>query len=351
MTGIGIPTARNVDHVAYTVPDLEQAIAFFTTVVGARLLYRQGPVADPAGDFMLRQLGVHPRASCHVALLRLGPVTNLELFEYRAPGQRVEPPRASDVGGNHIAIRVGDVDAALVHLSGRPGVRIHGRPRPVDGGAIGRCVQLTTPCALRLELVEYGSAAPGRYPAEDDWSTASDTGIPTAMAVDRVCYTVPDLDQAVAFFAGSLGGRLLERTDSTVDAAFAAERYGAARPARVSTAALRLGPVTNVELRQFHTAGRRAEPPRNSDVGGHHVAFVVEDLDRAVAYLRTVAGVEVLGEPQLIAEGGPIDGSRWVYFRAPWGFQLEALALPPTLPYERDTTARRFGPVPHWHNG
>lgn len=30
----GIPTARNIDHAGYTVPDIEQAIDFLTTVLG-----------------------------------------------------------------------------------------------------------------------------------------------------------------------------------------------------------------------------------------------------------------------------------------------------------------------------
>lgn len=43
----GLPTARAVDHYAFTVPDLDQAIAFFTGVMGGELCYREGPVEDP----------------------------------------------------------------------------------------------------------------------------------------------------------------------------------------------------------------------------------------------------------------------------------------------------------------
>ena len=51
-------------------------------------------------------------------------------------------------------------------------------------------------------------------------------------------------------------------------------------------------------------------------IGGHHVAFYVDDLDAAVDYLRS-EGVRVLGEPT--ASSGPSEGQRWVYFLAPWG--------------------------------
>ncbi|MBV8886414.1 MAG: VOC family protein [Chroococcidiopsidaceae cyanobacterium CP_BM_RX_35] len=35
----GIPTARNVDHVGLTVPDLNQALTFFVDVLGADVLW------------------------------------------------------------------------------------------------------------------------------------------------------------------------------------------------------------------------------------------------------------------------------------------------------------------------
>src|SRR4051794_35062762 len=83
----GIPTARSVEHVAFTEPDLDEAVDFFVDVLGADELYRVGPFSDPDGDWMETQLGVHLRASCEVAHLRLGPNVNLELFSWDAPDQ------------------------------------------------------------------------------------------------------------------------------------------------------------------------------------------------------------------------------------------------------------------------
>lgn len=67
-------------------------------------------------------------------------------------------------------------------------------------------------------------------------------------------------------------------------------------------------------------------------------------MDAAAEHLRNVPGVHVMGTPQTVAENGPIDGDRWVYFRGLWGFQFEVL----TLPYEQWTTARRYGPAARW---
>jgi len=35
----GVPTARSVDHVAFTVPDLDEAIRFFVEVIGGEHVF------------------------------------------------------------------------------------------------------------------------------------------------------------------------------------------------------------------------------------------------------------------------------------------------------------------------
>lgn len=157
-----LPGARAVHHIAYTVPDLEQAVGFFVDVLGAELAYRLGPVEDPEGDWMTRKLGVHPRASAHIAMLRLGPVTNLELFEYTAPDQDRGRPRNSDWGGHHFALYVDDVDKAVEYLRDVPGVTILGEPETITEGPIAgdRWVYFTTPWGLHMELINMPEGMP-----------------------------------------------------------------------------------------------------------------------------------------------------------------------------------------------
>lgn len=300
-----IPTARNVDHLAYTVADLEVALDLFAEVFGARPLYRQGPVRDPDGDFMSRQLGVHPRASCFVSLLRLDPVTNLELFQYTAPGQMRTPPAPGAAGGVRLAFAVEDAPKAAAWAHAR------GVLEPV--AADGEAIDCRTPWGMAIRLVPDAGGPPPSWPA----------ALPGLRGVHHAGYTVPSVEEATAFFQRFLGATPTPRP-----------------------ALLRLGPVTTIELIEQRTAAR--QPPANSDVGGHHLAVNVRDLDAAVAYLRTLTGVEVMGEPQVIDEGGPIDGARWVYFRTPWGLQMELTQTPGHLPYERHTDARRYGPAPSW---
>ncbi len=158
----GIPGATAVHHVAYTVPDLNQAVEFFTEVIGAELVYTLGPVQDSEGDWMTRQLGVAAAACAHIAMLRLGPVTNLELFEYTAPDQRQSLPRNSDWGGHHLAIYVTDVDAAVAYLRAWPGVRVLGEPRTIADGPIAgdRWVYFLTPWGMQMELIYLPAGAP-----------------------------------------------------------------------------------------------------------------------------------------------------------------------------------------------
>ena len=158
-----IPTVRSVDHVAYTVPDLDQAVAFFVDWLGGELIFKDGPFRD-AGDAMTVRLNVDPRASCRLAMVRLGPTMNLELFEYQAPEQIESFPRNSDVGGSHLAFYVDDIDAAFDYLSGVPGVVIQGEaPHGVhpDSPVAGqRWFYFLTPFGLQMELT---SSPGGRF--------------------------------------------------------------------------------------------------------------------------------------------------------------------------------------------
>ena len=158
----GIPGARNVHHVAYTVPDLDQAVDFFVKVIGADVLYRIDKVEDPTGDWMTRQLNVHPRARARIAMLRLGPVTNLELFEYTAPDQNRILPKNSDHGGHHLAFHVEDVDAAVAYLRLVPGVKILGEPQTITEGPIAgdRWVYFVSPWGMQLEVLNMPRGMP-----------------------------------------------------------------------------------------------------------------------------------------------------------------------------------------------
>ncbi|GAB3674678.1 VOC family protein [Angustibacter aerolatus] len=152
--------------------------------------------------------------------------------------------------------------------------------------------------------------------------------LPGVRRLDHVGLTVPDLDQAQRFLVEVLGCEFLYALGpfGDDDGEWMQEHLGVHPRARVpQNRFFRLPDGTVLEVFAYEAPDQRREPPRNSDVGGHHLALYVDDLDAAVAALHE-HGVEVLGEPT--ASSSHHEGQRWVYFRAPWGLQLELVSYP-----------------------
>jgi catechol 2,3-dioxygenase-like lactoylglutathione lyase family enzyme len=151
----GIPTARFIDHAGYTVPSLEQAIHFFTNVLGCEVLYQAGPYTEPEPNWMTTHLDVNSFAEVRLAVLRCGPANNIELVEFKAPDQNIVPPKVSDVGGRHLAFYVDDMDA-IAYLKSQPEVKvlepiIH---PPNEGEEAGiKCTYFVTPWGMYMELI------------------------------------------------------------------------------------------------------------------------------------------------------------------------------------------------------
>lgn len=152
----GIPTATNLDHVCLTVPDLDEAVDFFVDVIGAELIFREGPFVDPETDWMHEHLRTDPRASLMAALLRLGPTTTLELYGIDSPRQRTELPRPDDVGAVHLSFHVRDLDQARAYLEEK-GLTLHGEPTHHEEGNLAgaRWQHFEAPWGQVLEIVSW----------------------------------------------------------------------------------------------------------------------------------------------------------------------------------------------------
>jgi catechol 2,3-dioxygenase-like lactoylglutathione lyase family enzyme len=152
---MSLPGLRGLDHIGFTVPDLEAATTFLVDVLGCELLYALGPFRDD-GDWMAEHLGVHPRATVpENRHFRCGGQTVFEVFSYTAPEQRLDPPRNSDVGGHHVALYVEDLDEAVRYLHSH-GVRVLGEPTASSGAHLGqRWVYFLAPWGMQFELVSY----------------------------------------------------------------------------------------------------------------------------------------------------------------------------------------------------
>jgi glyoxylase I family protein len=152
-------------------------------------------------------------------------------------------------------------------------------------------------------------------------------GLPGLTGVDHFGLTVPDLDKATTFLVDVLGCEYLYSLGPFVDDGDWMQIHLNVHP-RTVMKELRFfscGGQAIFEVFEYSAPEQVVVGPANSDIGGHHIALYVEDLDIAVDYLRA-QGVEVLGEPTL--SQGPSRGQRWVYFLAPWGMQFELVSYP-----------------------
>jgi catechol 2,3-dioxygenase-like lactoylglutathione lyase family enzyme len=153
----GVPGMRGHDHTGITVPDMDQAVTFFTDVIGCEKIMSFGPFMDDKGSFMKDALNVHPRAVVRqIVQIRCGFGSNIELFHYESPDQQVVQPKNSDIGGYHIAIYVDDIKSADAYLKSK-GVHTLFGPIPVsEGPAAGQTIlYFLTPWGLQMEAISY----------------------------------------------------------------------------------------------------------------------------------------------------------------------------------------------------
>lgn len=168
-------------------------------------------------------------------------------------------------------------------------------------------------------------------------------GIPTIVGVDHVGLTVPDLKQGIAFFSDVLGCEHIYTAGPFLDPKgdWMQSNLNVDPRAATTLAMMRCGPSQNVELFEYTASDQVKTPPKNSDVGGNHLAFYVTDLPKAVEFLKAVPGVRILGSPTPVS-GQPNGGETFVYFLTPWGQSMELLTYPNGLDYEKTGTARLY---------
>jgi catechol 2,3-dioxygenase-like lactoylglutathione lyase family enzyme len=156
----------------------------------------------------------------------------------------------------------------------------------------------------------------------------SPSRIPRLTGIEHIGLTVPDIDAATLFFVDVIGAEILydigpfESPDDWMAAHLAVHprsRINKLRMLRVVN-----GPA--LELFEFTAPDQNTAMPKNSDYGGFHLAFYVEDMEAALVALKAHA-VEIQSGPVLMTEGAST-GLAWLYFKAPWGQQLELVSYP-----------------------
>lgn len=169
--------------------------------------------------------------------------------------------------------------------------------------------------------------------------------LPGLRGTDHIGFTVPNLDQAVDFFVNVIGcTHFYDLGPFQSEDDWMQERLNInPRAIMRRLAFLRCKHGSNFEIFEYEASDQRTEQPKNSDVGGHHLAFYVDDFDTALSFLKD-QGLRILGQPT-VRDAGPSAGQTWVYFLSPWGMQLELVSYPDGKGYEKDTDQRLWHPA------
>lgn len=170
-------------------------------------------------------------------------------------------------------------------------------------------------------------------------------GMPGLRGAEHIGFTVPDIDETVVFFRDVLGCEEFYDLGAfgKDEGGWMTENLNVHPRARIKRMCMsRCGHGANIELFEYTAPNQRSIQPRNSDIGGHHIAFYVDDIDVAVTHLKR-HGIKVCGQPKLM-ESNPEGGERWCYFVAPWGMQFELVSYPQGKEYEKHYPGRLWDP-------
>jgi catechol 2,3-dioxygenase-like lactoylglutathione lyase family enzyme len=170
-------------------------------------------------------------------------------------------------------------------------------------------------------------------------------GIPGLRGTEHIGFTVPDLEEAHRFFVDVIGceylyslGPFQHDDDDWMLTHLNVDPRTIMRQNRF----YRCGFGPNFEIFEYEAADGAAPEPRNSDIGGHHLAFYVDDLASAIAHLRA-NGVRVLDGPT--SSSSHNTGQQWIYFLSPWGMQFELVSYPNGKQYEATSPTKLWHPA------
>ena len=166
---------------------------------------------------------------------------------------------------------------------------------------------------------------------------ASADSIPGLRGHDHTGITVPDIKAATAFFTDVIGcSHAMSFGPFSDDKGTFMQDVVNVNPRAVieEISMVRCGYGSNIELFQYTSPDQAKAEPKNSDIGGHHIALYVDDIDKAAAYLKE-KNVKTMQGPIPIKEG-PAAGQSILYFLTPWGLQMELISYPKGMAYEKD---------------
>jgi catechol 2,3-dioxygenase-like lactoylglutathione lyase family enzyme len=169
--------------------------------------------------------------------------------------------------------------------------------------------------------------------------------VPGLRGHDHTGVTVPDMAQAVDFFVNVLGCKQVMSFGPFADEKgnFMKDLLNVDPRAVIhQITQVRCGYGSNIELFQYSSPDQKDATAKNSDIGGFHIAFYVDDIDAAKTYLDG-KGVRTFYGPFRVTQG-PAAGQGIFYFLAPWGLQMEMISYPKGMAYEASSATILWSP-------
>jgi catechol 2,3-dioxygenase-like lactoylglutathione lyase family enzyme len=126
MPGIEV---TGIHHVSRSVGDMDRSLGFYRDLLGLEVVLD----TEMQGEMLDREVGLE---GAHLRLVELGAGdggTLFELLQYFSPHPAAKDARPCDVGADHVAVLVTDIEAAHRELEA-VGVRFTCPPQEVDAG-------------------------------------------------------------------------------------------------------------------------------------------------------------------------------------------------------------------------
>ncbi len=141
-------TVQAVRHTGIVVSDMDRSLPFYRDLLGMEIW------ADFKDDSAYAQAVTDvPGANIWMVKLKAADGVSIELLQYLSHPQQIpEESKACDVGCNHVALQVVDIDALYDKLKSH-GIRFHAPPTvSPDGGA--KVTYCRDPEGVIIELVQ-----------------------------------------------------------------------------------------------------------------------------------------------------------------------------------------------------
>jgi catechol 2,3-dioxygenase-like lactoylglutathione lyase family enzyme len=266
-----------VDRVGMTVSDMDRAVAFYTSV----LTFQKISDTEVSGREYELMEGVFG-ARMRIVRLRLGD-ESLELTEYLAPKGRPMPAdlRPNDVGFQHVAIIVSDMDAAYARLRAAGVEHASTGPQRLpawnkDAGGIS-AFYFRDPDRHFLEILHFPSDK-----GLEKWRRTDRL----FLGIDHTAIVVADTDRALSFYRDALQLRVAGESENYDTEQ---EHLNNVFGARLRITALRAAAGPGVELLEYLAprTGRRApEDLQANDIAHWQTTMLSNRLDEVFDLAR-----------------------------------------------------------------